>query len=797
LAPIPKAEGTTAANQLTPIKKNENLIPFSPATDDAKRRPVYKMVGSQSIYKMKNAKIKNFILPLILSSAPVISSLTLFAEITLPMNSGAFAAEKNAAVRPLQVEPKLEEGQITVKGLGMERSAIARPDSMQWIFNGRGKCFPRRWSVTGFNGCNISYGPWEYSFHFDFVEKRSGTRIVDNAYELMDAGQDPCGFNFRAGETVCIVPQDDTWYPHFERRTGTFCKNYKTGTVSFGIETRTIVSARANEVLMAMTIENRDVAPLTLALLPMQMGANTLEHREGGASDCVVTDLASVNGQSLGWTIPPKTKQTHNFAISYFGNGEQRPSVCQPDLGDRVKQADEDGEEQIRRIAGCLPSLQTPNQNLDQLYKRCIASLAFCRWDREEYRNHPTWACGGFMCVVSWDFSFSSDCLCLLDPAGVRHIIGDVLGIGQMRGSYIPLSGSDVGWILYIQDPFALRDLINSYIKMTGDRTILDDQVGGRTVYDWLKLWAAKLDTFAKRPDGLIDMGDGNEFLLELRTDGYDHVVPTVNGLAVEYFGWLAQLAKERNDPEAAKFAQRAEALNNSFQNLWDEKAGWFDNLYADGSRQPFFTMHLFDLLGTSVLTEHQKQRIASHFVEGDFLAPMGIYAISRKDTVHWDRFDQDWGGGGCYIGTPLRTARYLYENGDAPHAWEVLKRTARLAAHFSYMPQSPAVDEPFEWRSGGNLQISSGAGLEAICSGVFGLRPQPDGSLAVCPAPFNPEIGESKLSAFQFRHHRYDVDLKPKEWQVFVDGKLQSKKNYGQSVTIPSQKANISLPIK
>jgi hypothetical protein len=703
----------------------------------------------------------------------------LAAIIAVCMQSGGGLADKQGGTAP-------QVPQVAVKDLAMERYNIARPDSTQWIFNGRGKCFPRRWSLTGFNGLNQISGPWQYAFHFDFVEKRSGIKILDNVYEVMDTN-DPCGWNFRKGAPFCIVPQDDTWYPHAERRTGSFLKNFKTGTVSFGIETRTIVSARSGEVLQVISIENRDAAPLTLSLLPMQNGENTFAHHEGKVWHCLATDLATVKGQSLEWTIPPKTRQTHNFAIGWFDQGAERPSVYQPTLGERVKQADEDGETQIQQIAGRLPALQTSNRHLDQLYKRCISTLALSRWNREEFRNHPTWSVWGFMCMTAWDFSFTGDSLCLLDPSGERQIIKDVLGIGQMKGSYIDLQEPRLQtWILYIQDPFALRDLINSYIKITGDRSVLDDNPGGHTVYEWMKLWAAKLDTFAQRPDGLIDMGYGNEYLLELRTDGYDYVVPAVNGLAVEYFRWLAQLARERRDPDATKYAQRAEALNASLQSLWDEKAGWFDNLYDDGSRAPFFTMHLFDLLGTSVLSQHQRQAIAAHFVPGDFLAEMGIYAISKKDRVHWDRFDQDWGGGGCYIGTPLRTARYLYENGDAPHAWEVLNRTARLAGHFSYLPQSPAVDEPYEWKYGGLLNISSGAGLEAVWSGVFGLRPQPDGSLVVSPPPFNPEIGEATLAGFPFRQHRYDVELLAKGWKVFVDGKLWSQKSYGQRAIIP-----------
>jgi hypothetical protein len=675
--------------------------------------------------------------------------------------------------------------QITAKDLGMERSDIARPDSTVWIFSGSGKSMPRRWSLTGFDGLNYNRTYDGYRFHFNFVEKRSGVTIRDDVHETMDGPVDPLGCNFRSDNKFCIVPQEDTWYPYFERKTGSFLKNFKTGTVSFGIETRTIMPARIGEVLLEISIENRDEAPLTLTLQPWQNSVNTLQS--------LVSDIETARGQGLEWTIPSHTQQTHHFAIIAGAGlaqpGQQPHATFEPTLAERVRQADQDGEARILAVAGRLPSLQTSNHDLGLLYKRCITTLVVTRWDYPQARNHPTWWSWSGPLLTAWDFSFGADTFSLIDPQFLRAVVLDVLGIGKMQASYIdPDVPNAQSPILYIQDPFALQDVVSSLIKITGDRTILDDKAGEHTVYEWLKLWAAKLDTFAKRPDGLIDMGDGNEFLLELRTDGYDHVVPTVNGLAVKYFRWLAQLAEERNDPDAVKYAQRAAALDKSFQNLWDEKAGWFDNLYPDDSRKPVFTMHLFDLLGTSVVNEHQKQRISSHFVEGDFLAPLGIYSISKKDTVHWDRFDQDWGGGGAYIGTPLRTARYLYEDGDFTHGWQVLKRISLLAEHFSYLPQSPAMDEPYENFRGGNVNVSAGAGCETIWSGIFGLRPQTDGSLVVRPAPFNPQIGKATLTDFQFRQHRYAVELLASDWRVFLDGKLWARKKYGQSVTISPQ---------
>jgi hypothetical protein len=129
---------------------------------------------------------------------------------------------------------------VSVNDLGMPRHQIARDDSLLWIFNGRGKCNPLRYSLTGFSGLNHVEGDGGYRFRFDFLEKRSGLRLLDNVPEIMNT-EDPLGWNFRAGTPLCVLAQNETWYPHYYRRVGTFHKHFKTGTVSFAIETRTYV----------------------------------------------------------------------------------------------------------------------------------------------------------------------------------------------------------------------------------------------------------------------------------------------------------------------------------------------------------------------------------------------------------------------------------------------------------------------------------------------------------------------------------------------------------------------------
>jgi len=189
---------------------------------------------------------------------------------------------------------------------------------------------------------------------------------------------------------------------------------------------------------MAIDLENRDSEPLTLTLLPVQNGTKSFEgaYRRGLA--CVATDLTEVNGQGFEWTVPPKTKQTHCFAVSVVAQGNE-PPVCQAGLGDRIRQADLDGDAQIRRIADPLPSLKTQAPQLDNLYQRCLASLAFCRWERDDFRRKPTWVVGGFICVVTWDFSFAAHALNLIEPQAMRETIRDALDIGRMQASYIDI----------------------------------------------------------------------------------------------------------------------------------------------------------------------------------------------------------------------------------------------------------------------------------------------------------------------------------------------------------------------
>jgi hypothetical protein len=324
--------------------------------------------------------------------------------------------------------------------------------------------------------------------------------------------------------------------------------------------------------------------------------------------------------------------------------------------------------------------------------------------------------------------------------------------------------------------------ILQEYLVQTGDTKFLDSSVEGATVFEWTKRMGSEVEKRYGRPDGLLDFGAGSDKMLELRTDGYQHVVAATNGMAATYFRQVAAWCLERHDPDGARFAAWADKLQYSMnRELWDTQQGWFVNLYPDGSKQLVMSYHQFDLLNSGVISREQGEAMIGHLNDGEFLGPLGVYSISKADRVHWDLEDVDWGGGGQYAGEPLRMVESLYRSGHAELAWDILSRCTKWTEHFPYIPQeifadyfrSPEVEMP--------LEISAASGVQAILFGTFGLRPHLDGSLAIAPA-YHHELGQARMVGYRFRGHSYDVVLGSWEYEVFKDGRLVRQTSYGNT---------------
>jgi hypothetical protein len=710
---------------------------------------------------------------------------------------------------PGRTSPAHVPALLTPELLGMPRTQIAFGDRMLRLFNGRGAVSIRDKSLTGLQ--TLQFPPIDirdYRFFLAFRETKANVLIQDVVPDVYDymvetgKGPHPLGLNFSPGAPLVMLLQQAYWEPNAFFRTGTFHKQFGDRWISFGISTRASVAADKDEIYMAVEIENREAEPLVFVASPdqrapeLRLSLPNEAHKPSGpvthpdaftlASDqiriTVVSDLPGREKDGWRWEIPGHAKRQAYFGIILQQTSSPAPGVVAPDLAPRMERADQALRRRLQWAGETLPQVSTGDSAFDDLYRRCILSVLDSRWERENFIVKPFYAVGTWIFTIPWDTSYASEMLSILDPAGLREAFLTYVRAGLLTSSWVPWNGkSNTSW--YAQNPFAEMRILQDYLVQTGDTDFLNYSVEGASVFEWMKRMGRELVKRYGRPDGLLDFGAGSEKMLEIRTDGYQHVVAATNGMAVAYFRQVAEWCRQRNDPEAAQFENWAKTLQDSLnQKLWDEQNGWLVNLYPDGSKHLVMSYHQFDLLDTPVLSQKQKDAMIGHLREGEFLGPLGVYSISKADRVHWDLEDVDWGGGGQYTGEPLRLAESLYRLGHAELGWDILNRCTRWTEHFPYITQeifadyfrSPEVEMP--------LEVAAGSGVQAVIFGTFGLRPHLDGSLGVAPS-YHRELGQARLTGYRFRGHSYDVVLGPWDYEIFKDGKLATRSDYGKSI--------------
>lgn len=679
---------------------------------------------------------------------------------------------------------------LTPEDLQMHRNQIYLDDDQIILFNGRGFASPRQYSVTGITSLYFFPIEWHgYDFWMNFKDKQTGTVIQDNTPELFRTGPDPLGCNFRPGAPMLFVTQDEMWQPNQYYREATFHKLIKNKWISFRTESWTSVSGEKDEVFLKLKIMNNKLETLNVSIHPNQIYKKYGDNIQGLVAEygdykvVVSSDINSISEEGFDLYLEPGEEKECFFAIQIVPKNQDVP-FYQTDISLRSRKAYDRTCERLALSSDLLPKIQSENKYLEELYKRCLITVNECKYERNDFVVNPFWASGTWPISMIWDQCFAEEALAMLSPEGVKESIKLVLRLGKMERSYIYYNGAVPFYVLYIQDPFAIQTMIDAYITYTGDWGILDEKVEDATVYEWMKRWTNKLKNEFSRTDGLIDVGYNTELLIEIRTDGYNHVVPVINGLTADLYRWMAEEAERRGDKDASRFKTWHDQLVASMnEKLWNDEEGWFNNLYPDGNKGITWGYHLLDLLDKNSLSSYQAHRLIQHLADGEFMSKYGLYAVSKVDDLHWDQIDTDWGGGGQYNGMTLRIAKNLFERGYGIQGWEILKRYSKYTDHFPYFTHNPLSDKMSQDHSSMSLQISAGAGLEAIFSGLFGVRPQKDGSIVF--TPFNHlELGKSKLTDFRFRGNSYDVILRKDQYEVWKNGELFAISKYGKKTT-------------
>ena len=108
------------------------------------------------------------------------------------------------------------------------------------------------------------------------------------------------------------------------------------------------------------------------------------------------------------------------------------------------------------------------------------------------------------------------------------------------------------------------------------------------------------------------------------------------------------------------------------------------------------------------------------------------------------------------------RLTELLFANARPELGWQVLRRMARWVERFPYFPQTIYGDDlrlqPHErnWF----LQVSAGAGAQAVVHGVFGINSRDNGTLSIEPH-YNASMisPTASLSNYRFRGAVFSVE--------------------------------------
>ena len=693
----------------------------------------------------------------------------------------------------------------------MHREDISFDDEQVLLFNHRGFVSPRQYSVTQFtNVWFLPFGAPRYEFNLNFFDKGTGRLIEDDVptkwKSWIDDSKsfDPLGSNFRPNSPSIMVTQDERWQPNQYKRTATFHKEYNKKWVSFSAKSWTNVSFDDDEVFIKLTLANRNSKDLEMTIIPNQVAEILERYTKKGAvagsnktkaidaftlgSEMahvrVSSSIEKTSDKGFEITISPGETETYYFAVKFYNPQDGAPGITQTNIKERMQEADKKTRDMLSWAYEKLPKFSSPNKQLEEYYYRCMLSVLMSRYENPSYISEVFWAVGTWPYTISWDTSYASDLIAMLDPESLKNAILTNFEQVQLKKTYVGWNGAH--WeILYIQEPFALQVMIEAYLRHTGDYSLFDENAAGATVWEWMQRWVDELQDNYTNDLGLIDVGYNTEKIIEIRTDGYNHAVPITNTLTIDLLHTMSDWAAKRNEKKLKQTyfndAEKLKGLVNKY--LWNEALGWFDNYYPDGTKGTIWTYHLFDLLGADFLPDHQAYRLVSHLQEGEFLGKYGVYSIARRDSVHWDLIDSDWGGGGQYAGMPGRISRNLYQRGFAGKGWDVLKRNIRYIDYFPYLPQNPRIDVAEQDRSSMPLQISAGAGWEAIVFGTFGVKIEKD-KLTI--KPFNHEdIGNATLKDIAWGGRTFGVKLTRKTFSVYEGDMLLATKFYGESVTI------------
>jgi hypothetical protein len=524
-----------------------------------------------------------------------------------------------------------------------------------------------------------------------------------------------------------------------------------------------------------------------------QTDGEVLVRRQGEAAIALASDipgLAWFDGGSL-WetqiTLAAGETRTYYLALA-MGKKTQAEKDSRELIADPEKFIAASRAEYARRVEDLfakLPTLEASDPRLVKLYNRSLLHLLTNRWQAPEFVLQPYYSTGsvkgGCVCNYLWDFGEVWKILPLYDPAAAKSHIRQFLKIDiTQHFSFNPMDGRALGpW--YPANQEKIIGLTYYYVLQSGDRDFLAETVGDKTVLQWMIANALQGDDLNK-PVALQDYGPAGDHLELRREYQYNHVMPDLNGRRYANYLLAAGLCDLAGAP-ASYLRERAEELKALLPSLWDNQARWFHFLGEQGPELRY-TVQMFKLIGSGVLSKAMEAGLLSHLNEAEFLSTYGLHSMAKTDPAY-DQVDIDNGGGGCYTGFPAQIMEKLYQAGYTETAEDILSRLLWWGEKMPYWGDS-LVANYLDYRHDTPLQCAlTGASVaESLIFGMFGVEITREGEIVINPRPpkFSPAIA---LKGLRWRGQVFDIQAEGKEFHVRQDDKVLSSP-IGSPLTFP-----------
>ncbi|UCG54973.1 MAG: hypothetical protein JSV32_01795, partial [Dehalococcoidia bacterium] len=436
-------------------------------------------------------------------------------------------------------------------------------------------------------------------------------------------------------------------------------------------------------------------------------------------------DSSSNNGSAFGLVgdfsnLAPSQSKTMTMIIGIADNASDAKQIV---LDNRSKDIEAESDNfwnnRLASVFRNLPSLSTGDSYLNSIYQNAVLSYLVNRWEIFS-TNGDLGQAAGFgqsTSLFPW-FTGTTSILAMADSSFWKSQLIKLLDLdySNCRADEVVV-GIDLCDTTYSYNPYTLLQAVYDYVTITGDFSFLTT-----SRYNRLNSLIAADDN-KEKADGLVDFGsDSNlyEFDRHCDLDGkYTGKVITPNADRIVAHRNLADLAKRLGDTqEENRHLDKADAIKNSIQKLWDSSKGIFYSIPSGTTTKVNFQTVLPYLLFQydDVLTTDQINKMVSKL--SDYKGTRGLTSLPLSQSSTWCS-NEDWHGPGLYSGAAGAVIEGLFKQDYSSEAYDILKRYQYLA-NMPYFSQ--AMPYNLEKYALAPAYMEGIAFAQAIVRGMFGI---------------------------------------------------------------------------